>query len=380
MKIAMICSDRGPCPPVKGGAIQLYIAKVAPILAKKHKVTVFSISDTSLPNRENRGGVTYVRYPKSKFEQKVLKKIKKDHYDIAQVFNRPTLVTQVKKASPKTKVVLSLHNLFFGTKRLKDKDARACLKHVDYIVTVSRFVARHVTRYGFSSSKIRPVYSGVDLKDYPKRGSARWKKWRKSVRKRWRIPKKSKVVLFVGRLVPDKGSHVVLKSMKSVIKKHRNVRLLVVGSKWYAQHERTPYIRKLYREAAKLNPHVTFTSYIPVNKMPRYYAAADVFVCASQWKEPLARVHYEAMAASLPIVTTRRGGNAEVMIEGKNGYSLRAYRSSKAFSTALNKLLRNRQRAKKMGRYGRKLTERKYTFTRVARDLQGIYRKLDKNK
>ena len=57
----------------------------------------------------------------------------------------------------------------------------------------------------------------------------------------------------------------------------------------------------------------------------------DLFVCSSQWNEPLARVHYEAMAAGIPIITTNRGGNAEVMNQGKNGIIIDDYDQPKAF-------------------------------------------------
>lgn len=376
MKIAYICSDRGPCPPVKGGAIQLYIAKVSPILAQEHAVTVYSITDKSLPKKEKRDGVRYIRYSPKNFQRKVLNRLKKQSYDIIQVFNRPSLVAKVKKVSPRSQVVLSLHNLFFGTNRLSDKEAKKCLKNTDFVVTVSQFVADHVRRYGFKSSRIHPVYSGVDMQDFPERGSDKWYKWRNDVRRKWRIPQKARVILFAGRLVPDKGCHVLMKSLKSVVKRHPDAYLLVVGSKWYAEHERTPYIRSLYKQAKKLTPHVIFTSYIPVEKIAKYYAASDIFVCASQWEEPLARVHYEAMAAGLPIITTRRGGNGEVIQEGVNGFSLKKYRDPKSFSASLHMLLKDRERANQMGANGRVLAETKYPFERVAHELLQIYKEL----
>jgi len=52
----------------------------------------------------------------------------------------------------------------------------------------------------------------------------------------------------------------------------------------------------------------------------------DIFVCASQWNEPLARIHYEAMAAGLPIITTDRGGNAEIFEDNVNGIIIKDYK------------------------------------------------------
>lgn len=380
MKIAYICSDRGPCPPVKGGAIQLYISKVAPILAKSHTVTVFSITDPSLPKKEFRKGVRYIRFSPQNFQDQVIKMLGTHFFDIIQVFNRPSLVAKVKQVSPGSKVVLSLHNLFFGTKRVTEEEAEACFQHTDYMVTVSQFVADHVTPYGFSKWKVQPVYSGIDLADFPPKQSERWTKWRQDIRRKWRIPKQAKVILFAGRLVPDKGCHVLMESMKALLEEHPNLYLLVVGSKWYSKHEQTPYIKSLLQESRNLHPHLIFTSYVPVEKINKYYAAADFFVCASQWEEPLARVHYEAMAASLPIITTDRGGNSEVIEERRNGFCLVEYSNPEAFSSALKVLLSDEELAERMGKNGRILAELKYPFERVAHELLSIYHRLLEHK
>lgn len=377
MNIALICSDRGPCPPVKGGAIQLYISKVAPIFAKDHQVTVFSISDFFLPDREESDGVLYLRYKKMDFWMKVMEKIKKNHYDVIQIFNKPDQVAPIKKISPKSKVVLSLHNLLFGTKYLATKDAKRCLKHVDFITTVSRFVKVHLLeQFSFPSSRVKPIYSGVDLSEYPEMGSEKKQIWRKMVRLKWGIPQNAKVILFAGRLVPNKGCHLVVDSLQSVLKKHKNTYLLVVGSKWYADEEKTPYIKLLLTKAKKVHPHVRFTSYVPVEQMPQYYAAADLFVCASQWQEPLARVHYEAMASSLPIITTCRGGNPEVMEHGTNGYVLKQFRSPKALTALIKPILTDPALARRFGENGRRLVETKYHFQRVAHELLHIYKEV----
>lgn len=377
MNIALICSDRGPCPPVKGGAIQLYISKIAPIFAKEHWVTVFSISDPFLPEKEVKEGVLYLRYEKNNFWNKVKKRIEETDFDVIQIFNKPDQVAPIKKISPQSKIVLSMHNLIFGTKYLTTEEAKRCLKHVDYITTVSRFVKNHLLEhFPYPSSRIRPIYSGVDLNEFPEAWSEGVKLWRRMIRKKWGIPQNAKVILFAGRLVPNKGCHLVVDSLESVLKKHKHTYLLVVGSKWYAEEEQTPYTKLLFRKAKKLHPHVRFTSYVPVEQMPQYYAAADLFICASQWEEPLARVHYEAMAASLPIITTRRGGNPEVIDDGFNGFVLRKYRSPKALTALIKPILADSKLARKIGENGRKLTETKYHFHRVAHELLHIYKEV----
>ena len=69
-------------------------------------------------------------------------------------------------------------------------------------------------------------------------------------------------------------------------------------------------------------------------------------------EEPLARVHYEAMAAGLPLITTDRGGNGEILENGKNGFCLEDYSNSEGFSSAIEILLEDRELVMRMGEYG----------------------------
>ncbi len=53
MKIAIICTEKLAFPPVNGGAVQMYLEGALPILSKFHEITVFSIQDPKLPNRDS---------------------------------------------------------------------------------------------------------------------------------------------------------------------------------------------------------------------------------------------------------------------------------------------------------------------------------------
>ena len=100
-------------------------------------------------------------------------------------------------------------------------------------------------------------------------------------------------------------------------------------------------ISNLLKEISKeLKGPVIFTGYLSPTEIPKYYSIGDIFVNMSQWKEPLARVHYEAMAAGLPIITTNRGGNAEVMQEGVNGFVMNDYTNPRVLEKNIVSLLR----------------------------------------
>ncbi|MEW9669814.1 glycosyltransferase family 4 protein [Ammoniphilus sp. 3BR4] len=377
MKIALICSDRGPCPPIKGGAIQLLISRVAPMLANRHSVTVYSIADPALPKQEKVHGVRYVRFPASSFLNDVSAHLRKQSYDLIQTFNRPNWIPRLRKASPSSLFVVSLHNLLEDS----EKKVSSSLRDADHILTVSRFVAKDtIKKFPEAKGKISPVYTGVELREYAPVDSEKGSRWRRQIRKRYGIDEKAPVILFVGRLVSYKGCHLVVDAMKKIEDRIPRATLLVVGSKWYADKEKDKYWKKLQKSAKKLKEKVVFTSYIPVDEIPKFFAAADLFICASQWKEPLARVHYEAMATGLPIITTNRGGNAEVIMHGKNGYVIDDYKNKKAYARYAIKLLSNPHRSSRMGQINRRLAEEKYRFDRVAEDWLNVYHDLIRDK
>lgn len=78
------------------------------------------------------------------------------------------------------------------------------------------------------------------------------------------------------------------------------------------------------------------------------------------------------MATGLCILTTVRGGNAEVIIPEKNGLLITDYENPAAFSQPINSLLSNLDLAEDMGRNGRHLSEIKYSWSRVASDILSI--------
>lgn len=117
-----------------------------------------------------------------------------------------------------------------------------------------------------------------------------------------------------------------------------------------------------------------FSGFVPPSEMPAYYNLGDVFICASQWEEPLARVHYEAMAAGLPIITTNRGGNTEVVKqEYGNGIAIDDYSNPNAFAEEINYLLNNPKVAMELGEIGRNRAVEKYGWERVVNDLLRLF-------
>lgn len=378
MRTLMICTEKLPVPPVRGGAIQTYIHAVAPRLARHHQVTVLGVADPELPEREVRDGVEYWRVPGGPFPQylqrvvRVLGKVGQ-RFDLIHLFNRPRLVLPVREALPDSRLVLSLHNEMFQPEKIGPGEARAAIGAVEQIVTVSDFIGRGVEAlYPEARGKWRTIYSGVDLDRFVPNWTAEARHIRQRLRAEHGLGR-GPILLFVGRLSPKKGADVVVRALGPIARRYPEATLVLVGSKWYGEDRISDYVAYVRALAARAPMTVLTTGYVPADRVHEWFAAGDLFLCASQWEEPLARVHYEAMAAGLPIITTARGGNPEVVRGLGNGLVVEEPENPEAFARAILRLLGDAELRVRMGRQGRALAEARFSWDRVAADIRALW-------
>ncbi|MBA4496534.1 glycosyltransferase family 4 protein [Paenactinomyces guangxiensis] len=376
MKVLMICTEKLPVPPVRGGAIQTYIDGIAYILSKHHDLTILGITDPDLPSQQKIGNINYVRVPGKLLDiylKGVVSYVSKNSFDLIHIFNRPLLVSPVREVAPNTRIILSMHNDMFMQKKINPAEATIAIEQSERIITVSDYVGRTIANlYPQASNKLRTIYSGVDLKRYIPDTPDTYTKERETLRKKFKLHNK-KVILFVGRLSSKKGADILIQSMNDLSIKHKNVALALVGSKWYSDNKISDYVAYVHALSSRSPVPVITTGFVSPDQIHKWFWAGDIFVCPSQWEEPLARVHYEAMAAGLPIITTARGGNPEVIINKQNGLVVNQPENPKAFAEALTTLLSNPNLMKQMGNHGRDLALKHYGWDRVAREVLEVW-------
>lgn len=375
MKIAMVCTEKLPVPPIAGGAIQLYIEGILPYLSKDFDITVYGKNHPKLPSKETVDGVKYVRLSASDPAEYVqnLKRTLDSSFDLIHVFNRPRSVLELAQAFPQNKFSLSLHNEMFDAKKITQEDAVKCIKRVEFINTVSKFIADTVQiPYPIAKNKLNVIYSGADMDRFKPNWSKEGLENKKILKEKYGI-ENYKVVMFVGRFSKKKGVDVLLRAMERVMNHYNNVAFVIVGSKWFGDGREDEYTRSLSTMAKRLNGPVVFTGFLPPSEVYACYNMADIFVCPSQWSEPLARVHYEAMAAGIPIITTNRGGNAEVVSGFGNGFVVDEYAHSEPFAHYIKYLLNNPDKASQIGMVGRRLAEKEFCWPVVASNVADAF-------
>ena len=119
------------------------------------------------------------------------------------------------------------------------------------------------------------------------------------------------VVLFCGRLEPDKGIHKLLEALGTV--ENPRIKLLIVGSPFFGRTQQSSFLRKLEQQARGLEGRVQFTGYIPNEALPAYYHLADVVCMPTLVEEAAGLVAVEAMACGRPVLATRSGGMPEYL-------------------------------------------------------------------
>ncbi len=128
----------------------------------------------------------------------------------------------------------------------------------------------------------------------------------------WRAQDQVPVLLFVARLMPEKGIFEVLEALALLARRGHHCRLRVAGSGPAAASARS--------RATDLGvaERVEWMGYVDGQDLAAVYAACDIFVFPTYWAEGYPTVLTEAMSAGLPVVTTGLRGAADHLQDGEN--------------------------------------------------------------
>ncbi|MCI4326944.1 MAG: glycosyltransferase family 4 protein [Thermoplasmata archaeon] len=177
--------------------------------------------------------------------------------------------------------------------------ARLTLAAADRVVAHTRLETDLLTSVGVDPARIVRIPNGIDLTEFHDGPERR--------------PDPGVVTaLFVGRLSPERKGLEPLVRAVAALPSNLRLRLRIVGEDWGGR----ALVVRLARELG-VDGKVELVGPLPRERLLGEYASADVFVLPSVFEcTPI--VLMEAMAAGLPIVTTRVGGIPEVVSEGRN--------------------------------------------------------------
>ena len=148
-----------------------------------------------------------------------------------------------------------------------------------------------------------------------------------ALRTTWGADASTRVLLYVGRLAPEKNLKLVIQTYNNLKRSHPDIKLVLVGD--------GPMRTGLEKD----NPEVIFAGFQTGASLAQHYASADIFLFASQ-TETFGNVTLEAMASKLAIVAFHHAAAGELIQSGVNGMLARTH-SEVDFEMGVQTLLNN---------------------------------------
>lgn len=150
-------------------------------------------------------------------------------------------------------------------------------------------------------------YVKIDNSRFNKNVSKKYGKQITAVAKKYKL--KKPVLLYVGRISPHKGVHLLLSAFRLVKEKFPAATLVVVG-----KHTFPKYSKQLQKTASETGG-VVFTGFVADDELPAYYGTCDAYVTCSLW-EGFNIPIVEANACGKPAVAFNVGSHPEVLKKG----------------------------------------------------------------
>jgi L-malate glycosyltransferase len=227
----------------------------------------------------------------------------------------------------------------------------------DAVFAVSDLVRQHCIDVDrIDPARVFTVYNGLDLSAWSASSSPS-------------KPHDRFVITTTGNIRRVKGHDIFIKAAASVVKQFPQARFSIAGDVLEPE-----YFAELQALMADLHLADHFHFAGGVSNLRDHLAAADIFVLPSR-SEGFSNAIVEAMAASLPVVATSVGGNAEAVKDGVTGIIVPP-EDPDAIAAAIVRLLSDRHRACAMGLAGKAIAAKEFTLevmmnrtTQVCRNL-----------
>lgn len=219
-------------------------------------------------------------------------------------------------------------------------------------------VAQSLTKsLGIALDSIRIIYNAVEL---PKRNR---KADRAAIHRELDLTTDQPIVLSVGRLTQAKNYPMLFRAAKRVLAARPEVCFVVAGH------------GELERKLLRLHDRFGLAQGLRIlglrHDVSRLMNAADVFCLCSQW-EGFPNVLIEAMASSLPVVTTAFPGVGEFFLPDQTGL-LVDVDDDRNLAAAIERLLDNRELAGRLGHAARERVENRFSRSKLVCNIQALY-------
>jgi glycosyltransferase involved in cell wall biosynthesis len=321
---------------------------------------------------------------------RVAMSIKRGHYDAIIVINFLQFASLIRFFNRSAAICLHMQCEWLTQFATAVTERR--LRRVDLIIGCSNYITDKIkARFPAIAARCYTVHNGVDIDSfYPAPGA------------RVRC-KNAQRLLFVARLSPEKGAHVLIKAFKILVESRPDLRLDLVGSPgllpylYLSPDLKDAAIRSLnsfygYRVSEMVRrqlflrhrayradltaeaigqERIVFHGAVPQIDTVDFYRRATVLVLPSVWHEPFGIPAIEASACGLPVVATCSGGIPEIIEHRRTGM-LVARGEARELACIIAEVLDNPDIARALGEAGRQRAVERFAWNVVSQHLVGL--------
>jgi len=234
---------------------------------------------------------------------------------------------------------------------------RQVIGRFNLVTAISEATRKDTVKLGVPEEKTMAVFSGVDLLKFSTEVD------KAALRASLGVQPDEQVVGYLARLYPEKAHSVLLDAARLVLEEMPRVKFLFVGG--------GPLEQPLREQAAALGIGEQVILAGVRRDVPELLQIFDVQSHASL-AEGIPLALYEGMAASRPIVGSEVDGIPEVVLHEQTGLLVKP-RDPRGLAEALMELLRDREKAERLGKAGRLLVEGRYSLSAVVQALENAY-------
>ena len=385
MKILMLAWEYPP--RIVGG-----IARVVHDLSKKfikegHEVTVVTYKEGDLPDYEDDKGVkvyrvtNYMINPTSFIDwimQLNFNMVAKatelitggEKFDCIHAHDwLVAYAAKTLKASHKLPLIATIHATEAGRNGGIHDEVQRYINDSEWLLTYeanevivnSNFMKGDIQRlFGLPFEKINVVSNGINTTAF--NGIERDYDFRRQY-----AADNEKIILFMGRLVFEKGVQVLIDALPKILSHYNDAKLIIAG--------KGGMLDELKRQAdfLGLGHKVYFTGYLNAKEVTKMYKCADVSVFPSTY-EPFGIVALEAMLAGVPAVVSDIGGLNEIVTHGVDG--LKSYAgNSNSLADSIIELLYNKKLCDTIVKNAKAKVKREFNWDKIASDTHFVYEK-----
>lgn len=266
-------------------------------------------------------------------------------------------------------LVVSLHgsDIFLAERNsIAGAAARMAFKRAGAVTACSEDLLRRALRLGAREADSSVVPYGVDTERFAPDPVIR-----AQTRQAHALSESTPLLVTAGRLVGKKGFEYLIDALPSIVERHPNTVLVVLGEGDLEDELKARATRH------RLGDHVRFIGAVSQTEVGAWLSAADIVVVPSVRDDAgnvdgLPNVLLEGLASGTPVVATRVGGIESVATDGDTA-RLTPERDASALAEAIDQLLAEPKMAQELGRSAREEMRRVHSWTRVADRFDAAY-------